>query len=74
MTATGTEQRLFKGLPPRLSPAQAQFVSGLTPRQLKRLRVRRMIRYYRLGYRSIIYDTESLVSFLGARTVERIAS
>lgn len=56
--------------PPRLSPRQAIEYSGLSPSQLKRLRARRAIRFFKLSRRSVVYCRDSLAAFLAARTVE----
>lgn len=56
--------------PPRLKPAQACQFAGLSPAQLKRLRARRAIRFYRLTPRSVVYDRDSLAAFLAVRVVE----
>lgn len=61
---------LASPFPPRLSPAQAAEFAGLTSRQLKGLRERRMVRFYRLGRRTLVYDRDSLATLLAAGMVD----
>ena len=61
-----------KDFPPRLSPALAERFTGLTSRQLKGLRERRAVRFYRLGRRTLVYDRDSLAALLAARMVEAL--
>ncbi len=56
-------------LPPRLRTDQALAFLGVTPHQLKRLRQRRKIRFYKLTGNSISYDSASLIAFLKTREV-----
>ncbi len=56
--------------PPRLNAAQACAFLGVSPHQLKRLRTRRAIRFYKLTARSVSYDRESCAAFLNARSIE----
>ena len=59
-----------RDFPPRLPPRLAVEYSGLSPTQLKRLRARRAIRYYKLSRRSVVYCRDSLAAYIGARAVE----
>jgi len=63
-------QALASPFPPRLSPAEAERFAGLTSRQLKGLRERRMVRFYRLGRRTLVYDRDSLATLLAAGMVD----
>lgn len=58
--------------PPRLRPDQAQAFAGLTRTQLKRLRARREIRFFKTSARSVAYCRDSLAAWLAARTVEAL--
>lgn len=66
------QDELTSDFPPRLSPAQAQEFLGVSARQLKGLRERRAIRYYRLGRRTLAYDRSSLAALLVAGTIEAL--
>lgn len=40
--------------------------------QLKRLRARRALRFYKISPRSVVYDRDSIAAFLAARCVESL--
>jgi hypothetical protein len=56
--------------PPRLTPKLAMEFSGQSATQLKRLRAKRAIRFYKLTNRSVVYCRDSLAAWLAARAVE----
>ncbi len=66
------DQLMVNGYRSRLSPAQAAEFSGLSLQKLKHLRRVCAIRYFRTGYRSIIYDRDSLAAWLASRAIEPI--
>jgi hypothetical protein len=51
-------------LPKRVNGRLAKQYLGCTDEQLKRLRKKRAIVFYRLGYRSLSYDVSSLDAYL----------
>ena len=55
--------------PPRLRPDQACAYLGVTMDQLKRIRARRQIRYYKITSKSISYDRASCSRYLENRCV-----
>lgn len=59
-------------LPPRMRPEQACAFLGVTQHQLKRLRQKRRIRFYKLSATSLSYETASLAAFLASREVAPI--
>ena len=60
------------GLPWRLNSEQAAAYLGITLRTLKKLRLRRLISYYRMGHVAIAFDLVELDRFLASRFVERL--
>ncbi len=61
-------------LPPRIPPERASFLSGLEMSQLKTLRKKRLVKYYRFGHRTIVYDTRSLLDLVESGAVEALPS
>ncbi len=57
-----------------LSPAQVQACYGITPRQLQRMRERRLVRFARIGHRTVLVHRESLDKFLNARTSRAVGA
>ena len=51
----------------RLNDEEARQVLGCTPRKLKELRQRRLIKFYRLGHKTVSYDRVSLERYLKSR-------
>jgi len=55
-----------------LSPPQAAARYALGSSQLKRLRRRRVVRFVKIGHRSVLYDSRSLARFLESRAFEAL--
>lgn len=70
LTIEQAMQKLAADYPPRLSPAEAQCFGGVSARQLKGMRERRQVRFYRLGRRTLVYDRDSLARLLAAGMVD----
>lgn len=51
----------------RLNAEEARHSLGCSPRQLKELRRRRLIKFYRLGHKTVSYDRVSLERYLKSR-------
>jgi hypothetical protein len=58
----------------RMTDRQARGFLGCSEHKLKRLRLNREIKYYRLGHRTISYDRASLQTYLDRNTVEAVNS
>ena len=56
----------------RLNPEEARQLLGCTPRKLKELRRRRVVKFYRLGHKTLAYDRRSLERFLRSCEVPAI--
>ena len=56
----------------RLNDEEARRFLGCTPRVLKELRRKRLVTFFRVGYRSLAYDRSSLERFLRSRRVSAI--
>ena len=56
----------------RLNADEAMQSLGCSPRQLKELRRRRLIKFYRLGHKTLTYDRTSLERYLKSREVPAI--
>lgn len=58
--------------PPRLRPDQACAYLGVSMAQLKRIRARRQIRYYKITSHSVSYDRASCLKYLESRCVNAL--
>ncbi|HMP76591.1 MAG TPA: hypothetical protein PKE12_09865 [Kiritimatiellia bacterium] len=56
----------------RLNAEEAQMTLGCTRRKLKELRSRRLIKFYRLGHKTVSYDRHSILRYLKSREVPAI--
>jgi hypothetical protein len=56
----------------RLNADEARQSLGCSPRKLKELRRRRLIKFYRLGHKTISYDRPSLERYLKSCEVPAI--